>query len=350
MDKIYLEELNNLIEEAHAIPNSRMMAIAKVSSMIMLNIQYEKISENPNLKTHPYKLVSQLIKNIRDYLSAMESISFIEDDDKQIVKINKISLEEGHQELFQKLWVNFSKEDYNKRIDRYFYRLQINGLADGFLKGFKCIDFGCGHGNFLHAVLKAGGDYHHGIDFGKGSINYAKKARDRLGITKKQIEFSVETVYDTSFDNNTFDFAIQNGVFHHLENEDMAYNEVHRILKPGGWFWVYSDGSGCIKNELWDAAKEILSEIPYDFIISFLEYMNIETGKRYHLGDGLNAIYRFTTYGELTNRLESYGFCNFRRLVGGYSSDYDHDTIKNHNFGKEKFGEGNLRLLAQKQP
>jgi hypothetical protein len=79
-----------------------------------------------------------------------------------------------------------------------------------------------------------------------------------------------------------------------------------------------------------------------------LDYLNIETGKRYHLGDGLNATYRHETWEGLTERLSMFGFGNFRRLVGGFPTDFDHDVIVQDRYGREKFGEGDLRLLAQK--
>jgi len=349
MEKIYLSELDKLKNLADNIPNTKMMAQAKILTLVILNMRYEPISINQNLKTHPYILVNDLVKNSISFLSAMNEIKYIEDPSSEIIKKQNLKLEQEHEELFQKLWVKFSIDEYKKRIERYVYRLQINGLNQGILNESKCIDFGCGHGNFAHALLKAGAKYVYGIDFGKNNILYAKNARDRLGIQPDQIEFKVETVYNVSKDNNSFDFAIQNGVFHHLEDEDAAYNEVWRVLKPNGLFWIYSDGYGSIKNDLWETSKYILKEIEYDFIISYIDSLNIETGKKYHLGDGLNAIYRYTTWDDLTKRLSKYGFGNFKRLVGGFPTDYDHDVIAKDKYGKEKFGEGNIRILAQKK-
>jgi hypothetical protein len=93
---------------------------------------------------------------------------------------------------------------------------------------------------------------------------------------------------------------------------------------------------------------EILKGIPQELILGHLEYLNLETGKRYHLGDGLNAKYRHTTWAEITERLAQLGFGNFRRLRGGFPTDCDHDVIEQDRYGREKFGDGDLRLLAQK--
>jgi ubiquinone/menaquinone biosynthesis C-methylase UbiE len=347
MEKIYLEELEKLKRFAHEILNTRMLSLAKINAMIALNMRCERIIVNRSLDTHPYLLVSDFIKDAYSSLASWGEISFIEAPDEPLLR-RDMDLEQGHQNLFQQLWVNFSPEEYEQRVQRYIHRLRINQLGEGQLKGLKCIDFGCGHGNFAHALVREGAEYVYGIDFGQDSIDYAVNARDRLGVSPASIEFKLESVYDVSKESNLFDFAIQNGVFHHLENEDDAYREVWRVLKPGGWFWVYTDGSGGISYDLWDASVDILSKIPQEFIISHLRYLNIEVGKRYHLGDGLNATYRHTSWDELTERLARLGFSNFRRLRGGFPTDFDHDLIAAGKFGREKFGEGDLRLLAQK--
>jgi len=163
-----------------------------------------------------------------------------------------------------------------------------------------------------------------------------------------RMEFKTESVYKISAPYQSFDFAIQNGVFHHLEDEDSAILETGRVLKPGGWFWYYTDGGGGIGYDLWDASVFILRNVPQEFIVKHLDYLNIRTGKKCHLADGMNAVYRHTTYAEISSRLQKLGFGNIRRLVGGYPTDCDHDVIASDPYGHEKFGEGDLRLLVQK--
>ena len=35
---------------------------------------------------------------------------------------------------------------------------------------------------------------------------------------------------------NTFDFVFATQVFEHVSDQELAYSEVHRVLKPGGSF------------------------------------------------------------------------------------------------------------------
>lgn len=348
MEKTYLKALDHLKALADTLQDTPMMAAAKVRALVLLNMRYERLMVDRNLSSHPYPLVERLVEEAAGHLAAWKEIAFIEDPAAKPLARSNRPMEENHHDLFQALWVKFSASDYERRIDRYTHRLKINGLADGLLRGKRCIDFGCGHGNFAHALLRVGATYVRGIDYGESSIAYAKAARDRLGVPAARLEFAEESVYQVASPDASFDFAIQNGVFHHLEDEDTAYREVARVLKRGGQLWIYTDGAGAISHDLWDASVYILRRVPSEHIVQLLADLGLETGKRYHLGDGLNAIYRHTTWEALTTRLEKLGFGNFRRLKGGFPTDFDHDVIDADRYGPEKFGSGDLRLLAEK--
>jgi hypothetical protein len=41
------------------------------------------------------------------------------------------------------------------------------------------------------------------------------------------------------------------------------------------------------------------------------------------------------------------GFGNFTRLTDGFGTDFGLDVIEADSYGREKFGEGDLRVLAQ---
>jgi SAM-dependent methyltransferase len=212
----------------------------------------------------------------------------------------------------------------------------------------RAVDLGCGHGNFAHAILDAGAQSVLGIDYGEESIRYATAARDRLGVSPERLDLRVASVYDCPADDASFDFAVQNGVFHHLDDEDAAYREVHRVLRPGGWFWIYTDGVGAVSHDLWDASVRMLKDIPHTFVVHVLDELGVETNKRYHLGDGLNAVYRHTNYDDFVARLARYGFEVERRLTGGFPTDFDADVIDADPWGTEKFGDGDIRVLARK--
>lgn len=342
--KVKLDELRAYCDE---VPNTKMMALAKINALITMFISWDKIQVDRNLESSPYLLMQKIIDDTLIQVKAWGNISFIESSDSAIVSDSEV-MEEMHQELFQMLWASFNEDEYIDRINRFEYRLKVNDLADGFLKGKRCIDFGCGHGNFDHSFLKAGAASVLGIDYGEDSIKYAENARESLGVDASRLSFKCASVYETGEEDSSYDMALQNGVFHHLEDENKAYQEVHRVLKPGGWFWIYTDGANGIFHDMVDICQHILKEVPSKLIFDQLKALNIETGKRYHIGDSFNAVYRHTTWEELTERLGQLGFNNFRLLIGGYPTDLDYDVIEADTYGVEKFGGGDLRILCQK--
>lgn len=341
----YRAALRDLEAAAATVPNTRLGAIGKVTALTVMNMRWERVAFDRDFPEDPLPVAERFVRDAATQVAAWGESLFIEGA-SDLLQAGPVAMEDRHQALFQALWTEFSQDEYLDRIARYEHRLAVNGLADGFLEGASVIDMGCGHGNFAHALRRAGAARVLGVDFGANSIAYARAAAERVGTGG--IDFKLASVYDTGEAAESFDFAVQNGVFHHLDNEDAAYREILRVLKPGGWAWIYTDGADTVAGELWDASVRVLAGVPDAFVLETLDHLGIETGKRYHLGDSLNAIYRHTSWAELTSRLTELGFGEVKRLVGGFPTDFDHDVIAADPWGPQKFGEGDLRLLARK--
>lgn len=317
-----------------------------INEIILINLMIENILfDKKNKKGNPLKLSLKIIKNFQNRLKELD---YLKNFDKNLyLKENKLKMEDDHKILFQDLWQNYSFENYkNDRIQRYIKRIKINKL-EKIIKNKNIIDFGCGHGNFLMSCYKFKPKFCLGIDYGANSIKFANKIRNKLGLSNKIINFKISSVYNTNIKKETFDFAIQNGVFHHLENEKKAYLEVHKVLKKDGYFWVYTDGGGGLRDIIFDMCQKILKKIKKSFVVNQIRNTGIVNSKEYHLGDNMNAKYRHTTLEKLIKTLEQYGFKNFKQLNGGFSTDFDKPFSKDKYFDV-KFGSGDLRVLCQK--
>jgi len=348
MKPSYLALLDALVGHCLSMPNTPMSAQVRVAALVALNLRYEKVQVERSLATHPYILVEGFVKDAIVSVQSFRDVLSFESDNLEFSSDRPEAMEDMHQDLFQRLWTQYDIDLYKSdRIARYERRIDINDIAP-LIAGKDCIDFGCGHGSFSHALVNRGARRVLGIDFGAESLDHAAKMRDILGVSADRVAFKLATVYDTGEPAASYDFAIQNGVFHHLDDEDRAYAEVHRVLKPGGWLWVYTDGTGAITHHLWDASRAALANVPPPFIIEQLKRLNLATGKVYHCGDGFNAVYRHTTWEDLTGRLERLGFGEFRRIQGGFPTDFDDTVIADDRYGNEKFGTGDLRLVCRK--
>ena len=318
-----------------------------ISSLVILNLRIEKILfDKKNKNGNPLIITIKLVSSFYNLISDLKK--FNEYTNKQKIKKMEFIKEKSHKYLFQNLWTLYSFQEYKKeRIGRYLRRIKINNLKK-YIKNKKIIDFGSGHGNFLVACYLSGAKYSLGIDYGKKSILFAKQIIKKMKLKKNKIKFKVKSVYSSGEKKESFDFAIQNGVFHHLNNETMAYKEVHRVLKPGGYFWLYTDGGGGIRDIIFDMSQKILKKINKEFVLHSLKKLSLDTNKTYHFGDAFNAHYKHSNYKEITIKLKKLNFYNFKQMNGGFKTDFDKPFFKDR-FFKEKFGSGDLRILCQKK-
>jgi ubiquinone/menaquinone biosynthesis C-methylase UbiE len=350
MEKIeYLNELVGLVKKMSSYSNnSDYIVYAKVTTLAVMNLRYEKIAFNKKLSIHPYLLTKEVIKDAKVMFDNFIDLKNFEGPQSKYRLIKKSEvLEEKHEELWQEIWSRHSREEFDEFVNMKHNRLVINDLIQ-YVNNKKCVDFGAGNGSFAFALESAGASKVHGIDFGEKQVEYSKKVSEYKDL-KEVVSFSKAEVYDSKLESNSFDFAVSNGVFHHLKhsNIEKAIEEVSRVLKPNGWFWYYIDGEGAISMDLWDASVEILKEVPILKIETILNSMNLSRNKMVHVMDAMSATYIHSSLEETTSVLKKYGFSNFKRLTGGEPTDFDLDVVESDPYGKEKFGCGDLRILCQ---
>lgn len=97
--------------------------------------------------------------------------------------------------------------------------------------GKRVLDYCCGSGGVTIWLAEAGA-HAYGIDISPVSIEIGRTEAVRRGVGEK-VCFKVMDAEATEFPENYFDFAVVNGVLHHL-NVEKAYRELARILKPQG--------------------------------------------------------------------------------------------------------------------
>jgi ubiquinone/menaquinone biosynthesis C-methylase UbiE len=101
-----------------------------------------------------------------------------------------------------------------------------------------CVDLGSGRGTDairLAETVGAEGKVY-GLDLSDGMIQTAEKTAKRLGVDN--VEFIKTDLEQMPLDSATVNLVISNCVINHAKNKQNVWNEVHRILKPGGRFVV----------------------------------------------------------------------------------------------------------------
>ncbi|HEV2175943.1 MAG TPA: class I SAM-dependent methyltransferase [Terriglobia bacterium] len=97
--------------------------------------------------------------------------------------------------------------------------------------GKRVLDYCCGNGQHTFSLAEAGADAY-GIDISPASIEIASAESARRGLNDR-MQFLVMDAEATEFPGSFFDLVVVSGVLHHLDL-DRAYQELARILKPGG--------------------------------------------------------------------------------------------------------------------
>jgi len=333
----------NILKKTKFLPKTNFAYSYLISELIIVNLEIENIIFNK--KKNPVPETLKILDNLNYKIDLIKKNNIHSNLKK--VKRQSFIKEKSHEELFQNLWTNYTFDQYLKdRINRYRKRIKINNLKK-IIKNKSIVDFGCGHGNFLIAAILEGCSYGYGIDYGKKSIDYANKIKNKLKL-KNKLTFKIANIYNTKLKSNSFDIAIQNGVFHHLDNPTKAYKELFRVLKKGGFAWFYTDGGGGIRDIIGDMSQKILKDININFKIEKIKSLNLSFGKTYHMSDNTNAKYQHYDLKTYIKYLKKLGFTNFKQLNGGTSTDFDKPFLNDRYFNL-KFGSGDLRILCQKK-
>lgn len=91
-------------------------------------------------------------------------------------------------------------------------------------KQVKVLDFGCGQGNLVDALIQRGFDA-----YGCDIENYWQISKQEV------LKTIIKSPYQLPFDTNAFDFVVSTSVLEHAQNKKECFREIHRVLKPGGY-------------------------------------------------------------------------------------------------------------------
>ncbi|GED32445.1 class I SAM-dependent methyltransferase [Brevibacillus centrosporus] len=103
-------------------------------------------------------------------------------------------------------------------------------------KGNRVLDLGCGTATLTIQLKQAYPESNFiGLDGDRKVLSIAKKKVSQAGL---EIDFQEGLSYNLPYPDETFDHIVSSLLFHHLtsENKKATFDEVYRVLKPGGEF------------------------------------------------------------------------------------------------------------------
>lgn len=122
-------------------------------------------------------------------------------------------------------------KDYDQRRDylNSFEKDELKRLI-GDVKGKKVLDVGCGTGRLIGYLQNEGAEVT-GVDLSEKMVEKVQKKFSFIDVKQADIR-------ELPFENDSFDVVIAAFVIVHLKDLQEAFDEVCRVLKPGGHFIV----------------------------------------------------------------------------------------------------------------
>jgi len=146
------------------------------------------------------------------------------------------------------------KTNFSKIADKYDknkFRNKIN--VDYNLKKYideskstklKVLDLACGTGLYLKKQVECFSDEDiewNGLDASKEML---EKAKEKL----KDVNFVLGVAEELPYEDNYFDYIVNNYAFHHFEQKSIVLDEIRRVLKTNGIFKMYNTSIYDMKN------------------------------------------------------------------------------------------------------
>lgn len=132
-----------------------------------------------------------------------------------------------------------SPESLKKFDDWYFdfYPYLFDHIPFSSMNGKKVLDIGLGYGTVAQRLAEAGSDYT-GLDIAQGPVAMVNQRLAQNDLPGSAVQGSI---LEPQLPAASFDYVIAIGCLHHTGNLELAIEQCHRMLKPGGQliFMVY---------------------------------------------------------------------------------------------------------------
>lgn len=278
-----------------------------------------------------------------------------------------------------------------KAMNRFInmFSTEYFGLEKNYFKNKQILDAGCGDtANLMIGLHRLGCTNLHGFDLGTEFIPVASRTLEKFGVSTFEYKLKSGSILEIPYEDEYFDFVACHGVLLHLNNFEevkIAFNELARVTKPGGYLYTYFGGTGglwedalnpAIRNYYRvnpDFSKLIDNITPKDFsdIFEFISNKMLEhTGEKINL-EFLNNFFDTDFCVTIQNVIqapvrlrieedfikEQYNFCDFTevRKLNRYVTRSNIRKFlaplhyeKNHPISKILYGTGQSEFISKK--
>jgi ubiquinone/menaquinone biosynthesis C-methylase UbiE len=159
---------------------------------------------------------------------------------------------------------------YPNRIFTKWFRLIAKNIKDGQISG-TVLDIGTGPGRLpIEIVKQVVNAQVVGIDLSEDMVKIAKGHAEKAGLADR-VKFKVASAYNTGSEDNSVNLVVSTGMFHHLKEPVRAFNEIYRILKPGGEAWIFDGRKDVTRAEFEETVRTLGIESDLPLPLWFIE-------------------------------------------------------------------------------
>lgn len=227
-------------------------------------------------------------------------------------------------------------------------RFERNGIDIARLRGKSALDAGCGGGRYTFALRSLGASPVLGFDVSPLNVKTGCERAHEAGIT--DVDFQEGNVLDLPFEDGRFDIVFSNGVLHHTRDWERGIKETVRVLRPGGFGWLY-----LIENPgglFWDSIELLRIVMQNESRANArlaLQAIRIPANRIFYMLDHVMApINVRLTPEQVENALVAAGAKDVRRLERGADFDRVERIFQQDPFAREKYGVGENRYVFSK--
>ncbi len=349
--EIYGDAPSRLINFFRDLPETAFYNYVRTLSVPYLFEVFEKNIQN---EEKAIQWFSRELLNVLEYSKNLtESIAFnnlvkpIEIINKEIPFTEEVKQHTGKH--YGNLFKDFDHNSYfGEARNLLEQRLQRNNIRFPNLHNSRLLDQGCGGGRYTAAWKILGVKEAIGLDYSSTGL---EDARARVGVAGfKNISFDEGSVLEMPYENSSFDIVFSNGVLHHTEDWEQGITELMRVLKPGGYGWLYLiENPGGIFWDKIEILRAIMKYVDKDFARGILKSLNIPTNRIFYMLDHVMVpINTRLSPTQIETALKDKGADSIKRLKRGTDFDRIEQIYRGIPNAREKFGVGENRYIFRK--
>ncbi len=158
---------------------------------------------------------------------------------------------------------------------------RLAGKAPGIPPSPRVLELGCGEGAAVSAIMRElNPAVYDATDLDERQI---ERARRRLSGRYPSLNIGSGSATAIAQESASYDAVFQFQVFHHIPNWRTALGEVHRVLKPGGYFIFTETPIEFFTRTPFGLLLRAVTDHPYDLMFSAQEFRSLIEGLRFEV-------------------------------------------------------------------